>query len=160
MCLSTSSALVCHLKLFARTVRRIFAALPSGSVRHNMPQCKSDIEKRQRRRRRRGVLGVSRFVVLCPVPQTNILTVLGLASLLLLSVPFGQLGRVYPLPCTAKFAELKEFRDTVALVCTLGERGAARGTKAYGRSRTSWFCSESVGCAESEESGEGSRTRV
>jgi hypothetical protein len=69
MCLSTSSAFVCCVKLFARTARRIFAALSSGSLRYDVPQYESNNEKRQRRRRRgRGVLGVSRFVVLCSGP--------------------------------------------------------------------------------------------
>jgi hypothetical protein len=42
-------------------------------------------------------------------------------SSLLLSITFGQLGCIDTLSCTTKFAELEEFGDTVALVCTLGE---------------------------------------
>jgi hypothetical protein len=37
ICLSTSSALVCCVKLFARTARRIFAALSSGSLAGKNP---------------------------------------------------------------------------------------------------------------------------
>ena len=51
MCLSTSSALVCCVKLFARTARRIFAALSSGSL-ENCP-CLSNTHTGQWQRENR-----------------------------------------------------------------------------------------------------------
>jgi hypothetical protein len=70
------------------------------------------------------VLRIRFFGYLCARPEAthrHVFALIGLTSLLLLSVSFGQFGRVDSLPSTTELAKLEEFRNTVALRCTLDE---------------------------------------
>ena len=73
-----------------------------------------------------------RFVgYLCARPQPAhrhvFFAIIGFGSPLLLSVSFGQLGRVDSLPRTTELAKLEEFGNTVELGCTLDETGLEGG---------------------------------
>jgi hypothetical protein len=118
ICLSTSSAFVCCVKLLARTARRILAVLSPGSLTSTVSNTHRH-EKTKKCALRVRVL-VRHLRTRLKTASRHIPVLLGLASSLLLAVTLGQFCRIDTLSRTTKFSELEEFGDTVALGCALG----------------------------------------